>query len=184
MKKIFILSGLLNIVFIFILFNKDLTTNTQKRVSQIKLKSNTSLDKTDPLYIYNSHKFPCNLANGSVEINLCTREKLQFVDSLLNQLVKKKISALDNLIKVDKETILKENRNSEFFVKCLKINLEQKQRFIDCQKYWNITRKLNSEIVELGCDVGTGCVGIINEAEIKMVLNRIKEIKEMNIGCN
>ena len=51
MKKIFILSGLLNIVFIFILFNKDLTTNTQKRVSQIKLKSNTSLDKADPMYI-------------------------------------------------------------------------------------------------------------------------------------
>ncbi|MBA0882573.1 hypothetical protein [Flavobacterium undicola] len=183
MKKIIIFSGLLNIILVItivILFNKNLKTTEEKKVNQTKL--HTSLDKTDPIYI--SHKFPCDLAYGSIEVDLCTKEKLQFSNSLLNQLVKNKLNIVDSLIEVDKETILKDNNNSAFFVKCLKINLQQKQRFIDYQKYWNITRKLNCEIVKSGCEGSTGCIGIVNEAEIKIVLNRIKEIKETNLGCN
>lgn len=192
MKKAVIFLVSLNIVLVVtstILFNKyskfsdDLTTIQQKDLNQKQLKTNVYVDKTDPIYIYNSHKFSCSSSYTSFEINLCSGEKLQFADSLLNQLVKRKLNILDDYIKMDKEEVLKAKENT-FFVNCLRTNIAQKEAFLESQKYWKQMRKSNSKIVELGCDGGTSCTGIVNSAEIKDVLNRIKLIKDMNLGCN
>ncbi|MFH6997069.1 hypothetical protein ACHRVZ_03995 [Flavobacterium sp. FlaQc-57] len=142
-----------------------------------KNKDVIKIDKADPVYIYNSRKFPCDKDNGSgLGYAICTFERLQFADSLLNNVVKNRVKEFDDFIKRNKEGAEKAQDNT-YFVNCLRINLAAKENFIKSQKVWEEMRSLNSEDVKLGCDGGSGCTGITNDAEIKYVLERIEKIK-------
>lgn len=143
----------------------------------LKTEKNTlKTDKSDPISFYKSKKFPCDEKSESgLGYGLCTREKLQFADSLLDLVVKRKIDQYNSIIKGNKEGVLKAKENS-YFVKDLEINTVLKENFIKSQQVWEEMRKLNSENIRLGCDGGSGCVGITNDAEIKFILERIEAI--------
>lgn len=143
-----------------------------------KIKDNDSIiNKTDPIYLYRSHKFSCdNDAGSSIGYSLCSMEKLQFVDSLLNGIVKNRLKEFDEYIKRNKEGVLKSKDNS-YFSNCLRINIASRENFVRSQKVWTEMRTLNSEEIHLGCDGGSACGGMTNDAEIEYVLDRIKKIK-------
>lgn len=90
-------------------------------------------DKKGSVYIYNSRKISCD---SSLDANLYSSKRLQFADSLLNEVVKNKLKMLDNYIKTYKEGVLKSK--NDFFVKCLQINRAQKEEFIKSQKLWKV----------------------------------------------
>lgn len=190
MKKITKISILLNVILVittmilvysYNAIKRDLTLCKKNDKSSI-INSHTtptiSIDKTDPIYIFNSKKFPCDSGASTYESNLCSGEKLHFADSLLNEVVKLNIKEFDKYIKQDKEGTLKAKDNT-YFVNSLKTNIASKDNFIKAQKKWEELRVLNSEYVSIGCEGGTGCPGIVNSKEIKAVLDRIKEIKEL-----
>ena len=136
-----------------------------------------TVDKTDPVYIFNSKKFPCDSGSSTIESNLCIGEKLNFADSLLNEVVKLNIKEFDKQINQNKEGVLKAKDNT-YFVNSLKAEIATKENFIKSQKKWEEMRVLNSEYVSIGCEGGTGCSGMVSSEEIKAVLKRIQEIKE------
>lgn len=188
MKKITIISILLNVVFIvfgIVGYNKFkdqdmkiVTNQKESKVFQKELKVESEIDKEDPIYIYKSRKFPCDKdAGSSIGYGLCSMERLQFVDSLLNGIVKFRLKEFDDFIKRNKEGVLKAKGNS-YFVNCLKINIASKENFVRSQKVWEEMRVLNSEEIHLGCDGGSACGGLTNDGEIKYVLERIEKIKK------
>jgi uncharacterized protein YecT (DUF1311 family) len=187
MKKIAIISMLLNalmLVSVILLFyninvikkNFSIYKNSTK-IKTIKKNAAITVDKTDPIYIYKSRKFPCDSGYTSYESNLCIGDKLNFADSLLNVTVKNNLKEFDYYIQRDKEAVLKVKDNT-YFVNSVKTYIAQKENFIKSQKKWEEMRILNSEYVRIGCDGGTGCSGIVSSKEIKAVLERIQEIKE------
>ncbi len=189
MKKITIISILLNLVLVTIcvLEYSKITASKQnieifqkeKKVYDKESQLKKDIDKKDPLYIFNSKKFPCDSGSTSYESNLCIGEKLKFADSLLNELVKNKFLILNKYIKMDKEGIIKA-KGDVFFTNALKINASKKENLIKYQNLWEQMRLLNSENVRLECDGATGCSGIVSKAEINYILERIEEIKKIN----
>ncbi|OXB10871.1 hypothetical protein B0A81_02595 [Flavobacterium plurextorum] len=189
MKKYTIISIILNgilLITLIILFNNYFEVRNEfeiyKKTDSIKRENKEIariVDKNDPIYIYNTHKFSRDTGYTSYDYNMNTGERLQFADSLLNKVVKDKIGMLEKYIKVDRDMVLKVKNNS-FFVNALKVNIAQKENLIKSQELWRKMRLLNSENVRLGCDGATGCTGIVNDADIKYVLRRIEEIKDVN----
>lgn len=189
MKKIAIISIFLNIVLIVsgvLLYNKycDIKSNLEIQqkdkvgINNSCEKIDSIIDKRDPIYIYNTHKFPRDSGYTSYDYNMNTGERLQFADSLLNELLKSKLNMLNKYIKIDKEMVLKVKDNM-FFVKALKINIGQKNNLAKSQKLWEQMRKLNYDNVWLGCSGATACTGIANDADIKFVLERMEKIKKI-----
>lgn len=187
MRKIAITSILCNIIFLLssVWFYKKyeikkeiIICKNKSQVHKKELKISKNLDTTDPIYIYHSKKFHCDSANLTYPSNICIGEKLQFADSLLNQLLKSKLNKLDKFIKIDKEVSLKDKGNV-FFIDALKINTAYKENLLKSQKLWEQMRLLNSENVRLGCNGATGCSGIISKSEINYILQRIEELKEL-----
>lgn len=186
MKHAFKFSVMLNTILLcttFLLSNEYYDFKKELVIPRKKVKSKSHIKKIDPVYIYNSHKFSCDSGYTSLEINLCSFEKLNFANILLNELVNSELNKLDDLIRRNKEEVLK-TKNNTFFANCLRINTSEKEEFMKSQKLWEEIRRSNSKIFNIGCDTGTGCVGIVNEAEIEDVLSRIKKIKEMDLGQN
>lgn len=157
--------------------NKFNVQKTNKIIAKNK-KTDAIIDKSDPIYIYNTHKFPRDSGYTSYDYNMNTGERLQFADSLLYQLLKNKLDQLDKYIKIDKEMVLKVKDNM-FFVNALKINTGQKENLIKSQKLWEEMRVLNSENVWLGCAGATACTGMVNDADINFVLERMEKIKKI-----
>ncbi|MRX39749.1 hypothetical protein GJU43_10725 [Flavobacterium sp. LC2016-23] len=188
MKKIAIISLLVNILLlisIVVLYSKCYNIKSNLKIQQKnKITINSSkkidsiIDKSDPIYIYNTHKFPRDSGYTSYDYNMNTGERLQFADSLLNELLKSKLNMLNKYIKIDKEMVLKVKDNT-FFVKALKINIGQKNNLAKSQKLWEQMRKLNYDNVWLGCSGATACTGIANDADIKFVLERMEKIKKI-----
>lgn len=145
-----------------------------------KEKTHAVIDRNDPIFVFNTKKFSCDLnGSSSYETNLCLGEKLEFADSLLREVFESKILLLDKYIKMDKEVVSK-IRDNTFFVNALRLNTAQKENLIKSQELWEQMRILNSKGAELACDGGTGCSGFVSQAETKYVLNRIEEIKNIN----
>jgi hypothetical protein len=188
MKKILIISILMNIglaIAIVFLYHKNLNMpesshcNKQQVLLYPKKDSLSLRVPNDPLRIYYSKKFTCGSGPSSYEANICTGEKLRFADSLLSDLVKNKIKMLDQEILVDKEAIEKTGKNN-FFITALKSNSFKKIKLIKSQNLWNEMRVLESKDVSLECgDAAAGCPGVVSNAEIKIVLERMKEINEI-----
>lgn len=185
MKKIAIVSILLNLILIVLTIaayqkindqDKKIIIKEEKKVEKEHIEE-VKIDKTDPINIFNSKKFPCDSKYGSYEINLCSGEKLHFADSLLNVMVKANLKKFDSEIKRNQEAVLKVP-NDTYFSNSLKSNIALKENFIKTQKKWEELRILNSEYVQIGCEGGTGCSGIVSTEEIKYVLKRIQEIEE------
>ncbi|WP_374172241.1 hypothetical protein [Flavobacterium tructae] len=187
MKKAVIISLSFNILLIVVIimmyknysFTKNnFYVNNKKDIVKKKIKDNDSIiDKTDPIYIYKSRKFPCDEGTGSsYGYNLCSGERLYLADSLLNEVVKYRLKDFDNFIKLYKEGVLTV-KGSPYFIKCLRMSILSKENFIKSQKAWKEMRVLNSEEVSIDCDGVSTCVGIVNNAEIEYVLDRIKKIK-------
>lgn len=187
MKKVVIISLSLNVLLglmIIIMynnysFNKNYHyVDNKKDIVKKEVKKNDSIiDKTDPIYIYKSRKFPCDEgASSSYGYNLCSGERLDFADSLLRETVKYRLKKSDDFINRYKEGVLKAKGNS-YFVNCLRMSIELKENFIKSQKIWEQMRTLNSEEIGINCDGVSTCTGIKNNGEIKYVLERIEKIK-------
>ena len=191
MKRGIYFSIVLNLILMvscFFLYQKSIglekelfSSQKGKKVQEEKRdKGHIEIDKNDPIFIFNSKKFACDSGgSSSYETNLCFGEKLEFADSLLTEVFKSKILLLDKYIKMDKEAVSKVKDNT-FFVNALRINIAQKENLLKSQKLWDQMRILNSKDVELGCEGGTGCAGIVSQAETNYVLKRIEEIKNIN----
>lgn len=187
MKKIVIISLLLNILLVVIIigmynnysFNKNhFCVNNQKDIAKNEIKETDSIrDKTDPIYIYKSRKFPCDEGAGSsYGYNLCSGERLDFADSLLRETIKYKLKKFDDFIKRYKEGVLKAKGDS-YFVNCLRMSIESKENFVKSQKVWEEMRVLNSKEIGIYCYGVSTCGGITNNGEIKFILERIEKIK-------
>jgi hypothetical protein len=62
--------------------------------------------QNDPVSIFNSHVFPCDSGSTTLEVNFCSGDKFDFVDSLLNGVYKRIIKAIDKDIHDDKRRII------------------------------------------------------------------------------
>ncbi len=185
MKKTVIISISLNVVFfittIIIFYNSNIIKkdlNICKKKTKWSINTPIIIDKTNPIYIYQSRKFPCDSGYTSYDSNICMGERLHFVDSLLNMVVKSNLKEFDFYIKRDNDAVL-HVKDNYYFINSLRINIASKQNFIKSQKLWEQMRMLNSEAIRLGCDGGTGCSGIVSKAEIKYVLERIEKIRDI-----
>lgn len=190
MKKYLLASILINVILLILVvlsYKKYSIIKTELRFSKgnisasHKNKDIVKIDKTDPIYIYNSKKFACDTLNdASIGFAICSLEKLKFAEDLLNKTVKNRLNYYNSLVARYKEGILKAKDNS-YFIKELRITILSQENFIKTQKVWEEMRILNSENVSLGCDGGSGCAGITNTAEINYILERIEKIKKNTI---
>lgn len=188
MKKVVIISlsfNILLLIMIIVMYNSSYTinknhysvNNKKDFVNKEIINNDSIIDKTDPIYIYKSRKFPCDEGTGSsYGYNLCSGERLDFADSLLREAVKYRLKKSDDYINRYKEGVLKAKGNS-YFVNCLRMSVELKENFIQSQKVWEEMRDLNSEEIGIYCDGVSTCGGIINNGEIKFILDRIEKIK-------
>jgi uncharacterized protein YecT (DUF1311 family) len=60
--------------------------------------------------IFNSHSFPCDSGGTTLEVNICSGEKADFADSLLNKLYKKILKGIDDEIANDNRQLIKLQR--------------------------------------------------------------------------
>lgn len=191
MKKYLLASTLINVsslILILFLFNKYSIIKTEliffkQSIGIPKKEKNivVKIDKTDPIYIYNSKKFSCDtLRDASMGYGICSFEKLKFIEGLLNKTVNDRLDRYNATINRYKEGVLKAKYNS-YFVKELKNTTLSQANFIRSQKVWEEMRVLNSEEVSLGCAGSSGCTGITNSAEIKYILERIEKIKRNSL---
>jgi len=187
MKKVVIISLSLNVLLVVMIivmydnysFNKNHHyVKNKKDIVKKEIQNNDSIiDKTDPIYIYKSRKFPCDEGTGSsYGYNLCSGERLDFADSLLRETVKYRLKKSDDFIKLYQEGVLKAKDNS-YFIKCLIMSVKAKDNFVKSQKVWEEMRVLNSEEIGIYCDGVSTCVGITNNGDIKFILDRIEKIK-------
>ena len=123
MKKIAITSMFLNVLLLVIVAisynkyfdNKENLKIQNKNIMTISHSKETDsiIDKTDPVYIYKTHKFSRDSGYTSYDYNMNTGERLQFADSLLSELLKSKLNMLDKYIKTDKKMALKVKDNNK-----------------------------------------------------------------------
>jgi len=136
--------------------------------------------------IYNDHHFPCDSGVTSLEINLCTGEKADFADSLLNKVYYKIIKELDKQIASYSATISpktgKKFDSSEikFAIEQRKLNVRIKQNLVKSQQQWLKTRSADCELQRCMCEGGSGCIGIVNDLYIRETLSRITQLEEFS----
>jgi uncharacterized protein YecT (DUF1311 family) len=137
--------------------------------------------------IFNSHSFPCDSEATTLEINICSGQKADFADSLLNKLYKSIVKGIDKEIVNDNKQLTKlqglktKNKESESNIGVLikEINYDKrlKQSIINSQAQWIKLRDANSKVVSINCEGGTGCTAEINSAWLEETLLRIKQLE-------
>lgn len=141
----------------------------------------------DPIAIFNSHVFPCDTNVTTLEANFCSGEKFAFADSLLNNVYKKILKAIDTEIQDNKRSIMETSSKKDSSSKTmtsLKVLREEmaqndrlKKSIIASQKQWIKYRDSNAEAVGVGCETGTACTTEVNQSMIHDTLERIEVLQ-------
>ena len=137
--------------------------------------------------IFNSHTFPCDSEATTLDINICSGEKFDFADSLLNRLYKNILQGIDKEIASDSKQLTElqklkiKNKESEsnidVLIKEIDFDKRLKQSIIKSQVQWIKLRDANSEVVAINCEGGTGCTAEINSGLLEDTLLRIKQLE-------
>lgn len=138
---------------------------------------------------YEAKEFKCDELDGTVNANICSGEKVAFVDSLLNNLYNKIIKNLDKEIVSSKQAILKLRKkvkyvdSSDLYYTEKKLKYDQNLRdaIVFSQRNWIKLRNSNISVEALLCEGGTGCIAITNEALIKEILDRIRKLESYSL---
>ena len=143
--------------------------------------------QSDPLENFNSHKFPCDTATTTLEINICAGIKSEYADSLLNDLYNKIIKSIDRDINENKKELkLKQSQKDsspdrkeyiQFLIKQIEYDQRLKISIIKSQREWIKVRDLNLEVVSITCEGGRECIAIENLSELDDILERIKKLQ-------
>jgi len=75
--------------------------------------NNYSSAQSSLVTVYNTHIFSCDKGGSTWETNMCSGEKVDFADSLLNKLYNQILKSLDKEIANDKTNIIKERANKD-----------------------------------------------------------------------
>lgn len=151
------------------------------------LLSASVFGQEDPVKLFHSHKFPCDTADNTIEINICSGIKRDFADSLLNSVYNEIINALkaeemedENKLKValsknDTSSITKES--IDFIKKDIDYIRKLKNKIVMSQEAWIKSRDLNVDVIVIKSEGGTGFVAQENQSLIEDTLERIEKLK-------
>lgn len=170
----------------------NLNRNNMKRISFLifSIFCTTYLySQDDPAAIFNSHVFPCDSGSTTLETNLCSGEKFEFADSLLNRVYKKILKAIDKDTQDDKRRLLDKsskqetssevNESIKFLKEEIAHNDRLKKSIVESQKQWIKYRDANAEAVRITCETGTACITEVNDSLINDTLDRIKTLRSL-----
>jgi uncharacterized protein YecT (DUF1311 family) len=147
--------------------------------------SYSSAAQSSVVDIYEAHTFPCDSIDGNWEANMCSGEKADFADSLLNRLYKEILRSLDKEIAKDQVALKRAKANTktpdkdEIRMRATDIDHNQrlKQSIINSQRQWIKTRDTNLEVEQINCEGGSGCIAIVNQALVEETLDRIRKLE-------
>ena len=135
--------------------------------------------------VFRRHKFECDKSGTTPDVNICSREKANFADSLLKRLWKQKLKELDIDIQGFSVANLK-RRGQKTDSSDLKVFKEQqahsirlKQKLVSSQHVWLKLRERNYEYALESCAGGTGCTAIANDVYLSDTLERISWLEKM-----
>ncbi len=143
--------------------------------------------QSDGISTFNSHKFPCDSGSTTLEINICSAEKLEYADSLLNVIYRKILRSLDKNLAETKRDIQSEQSKKdtsaeskaqiEFLIK-ESVNIQRfRKSIVTSQQQWIKLRDSDSKVVRITCEGGTACNAIVNDAVLQQTLERIKSLE-------
>jgi uncharacterized protein YecT (DUF1311 family) len=152
----------------------------------IILFNSLAFGQTGHLLSYSSHKFPCDSGTTTLDINRCSGIRLDYADSLLNDLYDKIIKSLDkeivesqNKLKLEqskKDTAIEHKETIQFLIKDVDYNQRLKESIVKSQREWIKVAGLNLEVIEIMSEGGTGFVAEENQSLIDDDLERIKKL--------
>jgi len=134
--------------------------------------------------LFDKKKFACDTGFTQLELNICSGEKAEYADSLLNNLYKKIIRHLNKQILLQDKALLNKNIDSSE----RKFTQRERDRYnftklalIRSQQQWMNSRKADCELEREGCKGGTACNYIVNSRYIMMTLDRIRTLEEFDL---
>lgn len=134
--------------------------------------------------VYDKHRFACDSGTTQLEMNICSAEKADFADSLINRLYRKMIRSLDLQI-IEKTNILRKrslDSSGRAFVEMeRKRYLDAKQALIVSQRRWKEYRDADCDLERVRCEGGSACNYIVNSRYIDMTLARIADLEELDL---
>lgn len=137
--------------------------------------------------VFNHHRFSCDNESTALAVNLCSREKINFADSLLKKLYLKVQKSLDNEINqhtveyAKKQKVSLDSSYRAFLSTERKHYLRLKQMLAQSQQTWLKMRQENYQVVKSICDGGTGCPAIANGVYLSDILDRIKRLEDFRL---
>ena len=154
----------------------------------ISFLATTAIAQSRVVDAYNNHHFPCDSGTSSLEINLCTGEKADFADSLLNKLYHKILKDLDKEIASYSGTVSPKGGNKldssdiKFAIEQRNLNTRIKQNLVKSQQQWLKTRSADCEVQRSMCEGGSGCIGEVNDLYLRETLSRISQLEEFSVS--
>ena len=137
--------------------------------------------------VFKHHRFSCDNESTTLALNLCSREKINFADSLLKRLYLKVQKSLDKEINqhsieyAKKQNVSLDSSYKAFLNTERKHYVRLKQMFVQSQQTWLKMREENYRIAKNICDGGTGCPAIANAVYLSDILDRIKRLEDFRL---
>jgi uncharacterized protein YecT (DUF1311 family) len=137
--------------------------------------------------IYTKHHFPCDSGGTTLEVNLCSGEKADFADNLLNKLYKKILNHIDKEIKrytgkiSTKVNPALDSSEIKFAMNEKSYYVRLRQRLVTSQQQWLKFRSAHCDVESSQCEGGTACTALVNEAYVSETLDRIRQLEGYGI---
>jgi uncharacterized protein YecT (DUF1311 family) len=166
LNSLSIMISILAIIFVSIIYNKKEIKKEEKLIS----KEIIHVEKYENDYdsIYQTTIFDCDtVSGGSLSVNLCSGERLEFAENLLKKCYEKHVKELENEI-----PSWKLQPDQELIHKNMLIELKKSQ--ISWENYRNDV----VSYTRYGCEGGTGCIAIFNSKNIELIFQRIEELED------
>jgi uncharacterized protein YecT (DUF1311 family) len=135
-------------------------------------------------HIFKKHHFACDSGYTQLEMSICSAEKADFVDSLMNSLYRKMIRSLDRKIQVETTRLADKRLDSSehAFAEMQRSHYRStKQALVQSQIQWKRCREADCELERVGCEGGSACNMIVSIRYVEMTLGRIEVLEEFGL---
>lgn len=139
--------------------------------------------------LFEAHRFLCDSGSTSLEINICSGERLHFADSLMALAYKRLLRSVDeeiagyqNDLKAKRSIVVKAKNDSiqiNAFSKEVARLKKYKQSIVTAQSQWKKSLDTEASVEQSNCEGGTGCVGMVNQFMTDQILNRISRLESL-----
>lgn len=146
--------------------------------------SNTASSQKKIADLFDKKIFACDTGFTQLKLNICSGEKAEYADSLLNNLYKKIVRHLNKQIQLQDKALSNKNIDSserKFTKRERDYYYLTKQALVRSQQQWINFRKADCELERVGCEGGTACNYIVNTHFIEMTLDRIRALEEFDL---